>query len=75
MRNEAAMATITQAEYQGFNIAITEEGGRFTPRISHAGRMIEHDGRASEIWAATSCGSMERALQRAQAAIDTGRVK
>jgi len=69
------MTAVTELEYQGYSIAITEIGGRFTPRIRCAGRMVAHDGRASEIWAAPSCGSMERALQRAQSAIDTGRVK
>jgi hypothetical protein len=75
MKVEAAMTTITEAEYQGYHIAITEDGGRFIPRVSHAGHMVEHDGRTSQIWTAASCGSLERALQRAQAAIDTGRVK
>lgn len=69
------MATVTQTEYQGYDIAITEDGGRFTPRVRREGRMIEHDGRTSEVWAAPSCGSLERALQKVQAAIDTGRVK
>ena len=69
------MANITQAQYQGYDIAITEEGGRFTPRVSHVGRMIDHDGRTSEIWAAASCGSMDRAFQMAKMAIDSGRVK
>lgn len=75
MKSEVMTSRTTQAEYQGYDIAITEDSGRFTPRVSCAGRMIEHDGRASEIWAAASCGSMERAMQRAQAAIDTGRVR
>ena len=69
------MTTTTRAEYQGYSIAITENAGRFTPRVSRAVHMIEHDGRTSEVWAAPSCGSLERALQNAQAAIDIGRVK
>ncbi len=32
--------------------------------------MIEHDGRRSEIWTGASCGSYERAMQRAKAIID-----
>ncbi len=69
------MAAVTQIDYQGYNVTVTEEGGRFTPRVSRAGSMIAHDGRTSEVWSSPSCGSLERALQRAQAAIDTGRVK
>lgn len=69
------MAETSQLEYRGYHIVITEDGGRFTPRVSRTGGVIAHDGRTSEIYAAASCGSMERALQAAQSAIDTGRVK
>lgn len=69
------LTAVTETEYKGFGISVTEDGNRFTPRVRHAGRMVEHDGKASQVWAAASCASGERALQIAQAAIDTGRVK
>jgi hypothetical protein len=37
--------------------------------------MIEHDGRVSEAWAAASCGSADRAIQTARAAIDNDRIR
>ena len=69
------MTDISTSEYQGYTIDVTEVAGRFTPRVSRAGQMIEHDGKSSEIWAAASCGSMDRALEVAHTAIDSGRIK
>lgn len=69
------MAAGAEIDYRGYSISITEGGGRFTPRVRFNGRMVEHDGRISEIWTSASCGSRERALEIARTAIDTGRVK
>jgi hypothetical protein len=37
--------------------------------------LIEHDGHVSEVWAAASCFSLERAIQTAKAAIDSDRIR
>jgi hypothetical protein len=61
-------------DYLGYDIAITEEAGRFTARVTRIGALIAHDGRASEVWAAASCGSFDRALETAKTAIFTKRI-
>jgi len=74
-RGVRPLAAVTEVEYRGYSIAVTEDGHRFTPYVRRNGRMVEHDGRVSEVWAAASCGSRERALDTAKAPIDSGRVK
>jgi len=65
-------ATTTYLEY---TITVTEEGGRFTPRVRREGGLIEHDGNVSEVWSAASCNSPERAVLVAKTAIDTDRIR
>ncbi len=61
--------------YHEYQIRISEEGARFTARVSRDGGLIEHDGRASEVWVTASCNSRERAVWVAKNAIDTDRVR
>lgn len=65
----------THTTYLEYTITVTEDGGRFTPRVSRDGHLIEHDGRASEVWSAASCSSLERAIGTAKAAIDNDRIR
>jgi hypothetical protein len=74
-KERAVTMRITHASHEGYDIAVSEEGGRFTPRVTRAGGMIEHDGHVSEVWAAASCFSLERAIEVARTAIDTGRIR
>lgn len=60
--------TTTYLEYE---IGIIAEGVRFKAQVSREGGLIEHDGRASEIWVSASCASRDRALWVAKNAIDT----
>jgi hypothetical protein len=69
------MSTETQTNYLEYVITVREEGGRFTPSVSHEGRLIEHDGRSSEVWVAASCVSSERAVWVAKNAIDSDRIR
>jgi hypothetical protein len=66
---------ITKLEYHEYTITVTDDGGRFTARVTRAGALIEHDGRVSEVWAAASAGSLERAFQVAKTAIDSDRIR
>ena len=61
--------------YLEYQIRIVQEGGRYTARVSRDGGLIEHDGRASEVWASASCNSHERALWVARNAIDMDRIR
>ena len=69
------MAADTQTAYFEYIITITEENGRFTPRVTRPGGMIEHDGHVSEVWSAASCGSADRAMLVARNAIDNDRIR
>jgi hypothetical protein len=69
------MSAARHMDYMGYDIAITELAGRFTPRVTRAGALIAHDGRMSEAWTAASCGSFDRALTVARMAIDSKRIK
>jgi hypothetical protein len=69
------MGAETQMTYFEYVITVRESEGRFTPRVSRPGGLIEHDGRASESWAAASCGTLERAIQTARAAIDDDHIR
>ena len=62
-------------EHEGFTITVTQDNGRFTPRITRAGHMIAHDGRVSEAWSGASCGSLQRAVDVARNAIDNDKVR
>jgi len=73
--NGTFMGAETQTTYLEYVITVTESDGRFTPRVTRPGGLIEHDGRVSEAWAAASCGSADRALQTARAAIDNDRIR
>lgn len=73
--NGAVMGAETQTTYLEYVITVTESEGRFTPRVTRPGKSIEHDGLISEAWAAASCGSLERAVQTARAAIDDDRIR
>ena len=63
---------ITYLEYA---IAIIPEGTRFKAQVTRDGGLIEHDGRASEIWLSASCVSRDRALWVAKNAIDTDTIR
>jgi hypothetical protein len=65
----------TQSTYHEYTITVTEAAGRFTPRVTREGAMIEHDGKVSEAWSAASCGSLDRAVLVARTAIDTDRIR
>ena len=69
------MGAETQTNYLEYVITVAETDGRFTARVTRPGFLIEHDGRSSEIWAAASCGSRDRAVQTAKAAIDNDRIR
>src|SRR5581483_7154566 len=73
--NGVFMDVETQTSYLDYVITVTEANGRFTPRVARPGGMIEHDGHVSEVWAAASCGSLDRAIQTAKAAIDADRIR
>ena len=64
--------SLTYFEYQ---IRIIEENKRFTARVTREGGMIQHDGRASEVWASASCGSRDRAIWVAKNAIDQDTIR
>jgi len=61
--------------YLEYVITVTEEGGRFTARVTREGGTIQHDGRVSEAWATASCGSLNRAVLVAKTAIDNDHVR
>ncbi len=61
--------------YLEYTIGIVPEGVRFKARVTRDGGLIEHDGRASEIWLSASCVSRDRALWVAKNAIDTDRIR
>jgi hypothetical protein len=73
------MSAETEAPYQvpylEYTITVSSDGGRFTARVTREGGMIEHDGHVSQVWAAASCASLERAVQVAKTAIDMDRVR
>jgi hypothetical protein len=73
--NGVFMGAETQTPYLEYMISVTEADGRFTPRVTRPGGLIEHDGHVSEVWAAASCFSLERAIQTAKAAIDGDRIR
>jgi hypothetical protein len=73
--NGVLMGADTQTTYLEYVITVAETGGRFTARVSRPGFLIEHDGRSSDIWAAASCGSRDRAIQTAKAAIDNDHIR
>ncbi len=64
-----------QQTYLEYQIAITQEGPRFVARISRDGGLVEHDGRASEVWVSATCNSRDRAVWVAKNAIDMDRVR
>lgn len=65
----------TQLTYLEYDIKIVADGARFKACVSRDGGLIEHDGRASEIWASASCVSADRAILVAKTAIDTDRIR
>lgn len=69
------MGVVTQTTYLEYLITITEADGRFTPRVTRPGGLIEHDGRVSEAWAAASCGTLDRAINTAKTAIDNDHIR
>jgi hypothetical protein len=64
-----------QVIYLEYEIGIVTEGVRFKARVTRSGGLIEHEGRASEIWVSASCVSRERALWVAKNAIDTDKIR
>jgi hypothetical protein len=64
-----------QLTYLEYQIGITQEGQRFTARVTRDGGLIEHDGRASEVWVSASCNTRDRAIWVAKNAIDTDRIR
>lgn len=69
------MKPASHTDYLGYDIAISQEMGRYTPRVTRAGALIAHDGRVSEVWAGASCGSYEKALETAKTALETRRIR
>ena len=69
------MAADAQTTYLEYTITVTEDAGRFTPRVSREGGQIEHDGRVSDVWSAARCASLDRAMHVARTAIDTDRIR
>jgi hypothetical protein len=69
------MDAVDQITYLEYKISISQEGPRFVARVSRDGGLIEHDGRASEIWASASCVNRDRAIHVAKNAIDTDRIR
>lgn len=61
--------------YFEYQIRIIEENKRFTAQVTREDGLIEHDGRASEVWASASCGSRDRAIWVAKNAIDTDAIR
>lgn len=61
--------------YHEYQIKIVEEAARFTAQVRRDGGLIEHDGRASEVWVTASCNTRDRAIWVAKNAIDTDRVR
>lgn len=70
-----APLTADDLTYYEYRIHILEENKRFTARVTRDGGLIEHDGRASEVWASASCGSRDRAIWVAKNAIDTDKIR
>ena len=69
------MSVDTQVAYLEYMITVSEDAGRFTPRVTREGAMIEHDGHTSQVWKAASCASLDRAVHIAKTAIDTDRIR
>jgi len=70
------MSADDQLIYLEYQIGITQEAARFTAHVRRdGGGLVEHDGRASEVWVTASCNSRERAVWVAKNAIDTDRVR
>ena len=69
------MAADDRTTYLEYEIDIDLDGARFKARVSRNGGLIEHDGRASEVWVSASCVSRDRALWVAKNAIDTDKVR
>jgi hypothetical protein len=67
--------TVTTTAYLDYTITVTEDSGRYTPRVHREGGLIEHDGRSSEVWSAPSYYSLDRALQMAKTAIDSDKIR
>ncbi len=61
--------------YLEYEIGIIADGARFKARVTREGGLIEHDGRASEIWMSASCVSRDKALWVAKNAIDTDTIR
>lgn len=61
--------------YLDYDIRIVPQDARFLAYVSCAGRLIEHDGRASEVWVSASCVSRDRAIWVAKNVIDTDRIR
>lgn len=64
-----------QVSYLEYQINIAEVGARFTAHVTRDGGLIEHDGRASQVWVSASCSTRDRALWVAKNAIDTDRIR
>jgi hypothetical protein len=69
------MTANDQTTYLEYEIGIVSEGVRFKASVSRNGGLIEHDGRASEVWVSASCVSRDRALWVAKNAIDTDKIR
>lgn len=69
------MGADDQILYLEYKIQIIQEGTRFIAHVSRDGALIEHDGRASAIWASASCVDRDRALYVARNAINTDKIR
>jgi hypothetical protein len=69
------MAANDQTIYFEYEIDIVAEGVRFKANVRRNNGLIEHDGRASEVWVSPSCVSRDRALWVAKNAIDSDKIR
>jgi hypothetical protein len=70
-----SMSADDQITYLEYKIRLGQDGTRFIAYVSRDGALIEHDGRASEMWASASCVNRDRAIHVAKTAIDTDRIR
>ena len=69
------MSADDQITYLEYKIRLSQDGTRFIAYVSRDGALIEHDGRASEMWASASCVNRDRAILVAKTAIDTDKIR
>lgn len=68
------MDDANQVKFLDYEIRIVQDGSRYIAYVRCDGQLIEHDGRASEVWASASCGTRDRAIWVAKNAINTNKI-